>query len=47
MWHIQGRIKVHTWFWWGNMTETDHLENLGVYGRILEGILKERDRGMD
>jgi hypothetical protein len=30
-----GRGKVHIGFWWGNLTERDHLEDLGVDGRII------------
>jgi hypothetical protein len=29
------RGDVHTWFWWGNLGEGDHLEDLGVDGRII------------
>ena len=25
-----GGTEVHTWFWWGNMQEIDHLEDLGL-----------------
>jgi hypothetical protein len=28
-------------FWWGNLTERDHFEDLGVDGRILKIFLKE------
>jgi len=24
---------VHTKFWWGNLRERDHLENIGIDGR--------------
>jgi hypothetical protein len=27
--------EVHTGFWWGNLREGDHLEDLGVDGRII------------
>jgi hypothetical protein len=27
--------EVHTGFWWGNLRERDHLEDLGVDGRII------------
>jgi len=26
---------VHKGFWWGDLRETDHLENLSIHGRIL------------
>jgi hypothetical protein len=33
---------VHAGFWWGNVREGDHLEDLGVDGRlILKWILKQ------
>ena len=42
-----GGGEVHTEFWWGNLKEGDHLEYVGVDGRIiLNGILKVWD-GMD
>ena len=36
-WHVarMGRGEVHTGFCWGNLGERDHLEDLGVDGRIL------------
>jgi len=30
-----GRGEAYTGFWWGNLRERDHLENLGVDGRII------------
>jgi hypothetical protein len=30
-----GREEVHIGFWWGSMSEGDHLENPGVDGRII------------
>jgi hypothetical protein len=40
-----GGGKVHTEFWWGDLKERDHLENLGADERIiLKWIVKEYDR---
>jgi hypothetical protein len=30
-----GREEGHTGFWWRNLRERDHLEDLGVDGRII------------
>ena len=32
--HIEGR-KLHTGFWWGDLRERDHLEDLGIGGRMI------------
>jgi len=32
---LWGRGEVHTGFWWGNLRERDHLEDLGVDRRII------------
>jgi len=41
-----GRGEVHTGFWWGNLTERDHLEGLGIDGRIiLRWIFRKWDVG--
>jgi hypothetical protein len=38
----RGRGKMHARFWWGNLKERDHLENLGVDGIvILKWVLKK------
>ena len=26
---------MRTWFWWGNMKEIDHLEDLGVHWVVI------------
>jgi hypothetical protein len=32
----RGIGEVHSGFWWGNLRERDHLEDLDVDGRILK-----------
>ena len=42
---------MHIGFWWGNLSEGDHLQDLGIDGNILKWILKsgliEGRGGMD
>jgi hypothetical protein len=35
MWHIWGRGEVHTGLWCGILREGEHLDNLGIDGRII------------
>jgi hypothetical protein len=35
MWQARGKRKMHTGFWWGNMNQRDHFEDLGLFGRII------------
>ena len=30
-----GRVEVYIGFWWGNLREIAHLEDLGIDGRII------------
>jgi len=30
-----GRRKVYAGFWWGNLREIGHSDDLGLYGRII------------
>jgi hypothetical protein len=32
MWDTE---ETHTGFWWGNLRERDHLEDIGVDGRMI------------
>jgi hypothetical protein len=42
MWHVRQTGEVHTGFLWRDLREREHLEDLGVDGRIiLKGILKK------
>ena len=48
MWHVWEKRQVHIRFWWGDLRERSHLEDLGVVGRIiLKWIFSERDAGVD
>ena len=40
---------MHTGFWWGNIRDGDHLEDLGVNGRILLKLIlkKKKDSGVN
>lgn len=34
MWQAWERREIHEGFWWGNLNERDHLDDLGVDGNI-------------
>jgi hypothetical protein len=35
MWHVWETGEVHTGFWWGDQKERDHLEGLGINGKVI------------
>ena len=35
MWHEWGIQELRTGFWWGDVMEGDHLEDVGVDGTII------------
>ena len=44
MWQIWGAGEVRIGFWWGDLRERNHFEDLGVDGSIvLKWILKKWD----
>jgi hypothetical protein len=50
MWHVRKTGEMLTGFWWGDMRERDHLEEIELYGRIiLKCIFKKWDgeHGLD
>jgi hypothetical protein len=50
-WHVacMGKREMHTGFWWGDLSEGDHLGDPGVDGRIiLKWMFKKWDgHGLD
>ena len=30
-----GRRDIHTWSWWGKLKERGHLNDLGIYRRVI------------
>jgi len=44
MWHVWKRGEVHRGLWWGDLRKRNHLEDIGVDGRIvLKSILNTWD----
>jgi hypothetical protein len=35
MWHVCARGEAYTGFWWGNMRESDNLEDLGLNWKVI------------
>jgi hypothetical protein len=34
-WHVRGTGEMHVRFWWENLRDTENLEDLDIYGRII------------
>ena len=49
MWHVWETGEVHTGFWWGNLREGEHLEDLGADGEdnVKIGLQEVGWGGMD
>ena len=46
MWHALEIGEVHTGFWWDNLREGDHLEDLDVDGSLIfKWIFRKWDGG--
>jgi len=45
MWHIWGKGEVNPEFWWGNLTERDHTQNLGIDGRTIWKWISTNEMG--
>jgi len=44
LWHVWCRREIHTGFWYRNLKETCHLQDLGIErNTILESTLKKQD----
>jgi len=42
MWNIRDIEDVHIGFWWGNPREREHLQDLGVDGRIILKLIYKK-----
>jgi hypothetical protein len=47
MWYLWGTGKVYTGFWWGDLMERDHLEDLGADGRVILKWIGMGKHGLD
>jgi hypothetical protein len=43
--HTERRGEVHTGFWWGHPSERNHLEDLGLNGKIILKLIFKKGDG--
>jgi hypothetical protein len=43
MWYVWEKGEVYTWFWCGDLSARDHLEDIGVDGKVNMQELSDRD----
>jgi hypothetical protein len=43
--HTGGKIEMHMRFWWGNLMKREHLEDMGIDGRVIWKWSLEREDG--
>jgi len=45
MWDVWETREVHTGFWWGNVGERNHLEDLSLCGTIIMKLIPKKWHG--
>ena len=35
LWHVWGRVEMHTEFWWGSLRERDHLQDISIDRKMI------------
>jgi hypothetical protein len=45
MWQLWETGEAHTGFWWGDLRDTDHLEDEGIGGRIILKLALKKWKG--
>lgn len=47
MWYARERREMHTKFWWENLQERDHLEDVDTVGRILIKVISKKQNACE
>jgi len=45
MWHARERREMHAKFWWENLKERDHLEDVDTVGRMIIKLISTKQNG--